>query len=89
MEAVVFFGIHGTGHFISQHCTVAVLEWPHALKVKKAHTVAVTKDVPQVRLETRHGAQLPIDESHPAFLGMHSQACQQISHGASFGKLYL
>jgi hypothetical protein len=33
-QAMVFFAIHGTGHLIRQHCSVAVLEWPHTLKVK-------------------------------------------------------
>ena len=88
VQAVVFFDIHGTGHFISEHCTVAVLEWPHALKIKKAHAVPVTKDVTQVGLETGHGAQLAIDEGDPPFLGTHPKSRQQIGHRAPFGKVH-
>lgn len=61
VQAMVFFRIHGLGHFIGQHCTVTVLEWPHAPKIKKAHTVTITQDVPEVGLKTGHGTQLTID----------------------------
>jgi hypothetical protein len=30
-KTVIFRGIYGMGHFISEHCAMAVLEWPHAL----------------------------------------------------------
>ena len=40
-QSVVFSSIHGTSHFIRQNCAVAVLKWPHALKVKKGNAVAV------------------------------------------------
>jgi hypothetical protein len=41
MQAMVFFGIHGTRHFVRQRCTMTILERPHTLNVKKANTVAV------------------------------------------------
>jgi hypothetical protein len=89
MKALVFFGAHRTGHFIGHHGTVPVLKRPHAFKIKKANAVAVTQDMTQVRLETRHGTQLPVDESNPALLGAYPQTSQKIGYSASSRKAYL
>ncbi len=89
MYAVVFFNTQGMLHLVGNHRTVAVLEWPHALRIKKAHTVTVMQDVPQVGLKTGHGAQSAIDESDPPFLGTHPKSGQQIGHRAPFGKVHV
>ncbi len=74
METMVFFSHHGTSHLIGQHGPMAVLKRPHTLKVKKTHPVALMQGMPQVRLETRHGTQLPIDKCDTPFFMRHSKA---------------
>ena len=46
MEAVIFVRSYGTFHLVGHHCSMAVLEGPHALRVKKGDTVAVVQDMP-------------------------------------------
>jgi hypothetical protein len=45
MKTMILFRTHGMGHFVRHHGTVAVLERPHTLKVKKAQTVTVMQNV--------------------------------------------
>ena len=54
MYPVIFFNKHGLRHFFSHPCTMSVLERPHTLKIKKAYSVTLLKDVTQVRLQSRH-----------------------------------
>jgi hypothetical protein len=86
MQAMVFLFGHGLLHLFGERRAVAVLERPHALRIKEANTIILVKEVSKIRLKAGHGTQLSVDERDPPFLCWHSQPCQQISESASFGK---
>ncbi len=76
IQPAILAGLERVGHLVDHGYPVPVLEWPHALEMKKGYTVAIVQEVAQVGLEARHGAQVSVDEGDSPRLGGHLETRQ-------------
>jgi hypothetical protein len=80
VQTLILAGTHRSRHLPNHGDSGAILEGPHTLQVKESHPVTTLQRVIQVRLETRHGAEIAVNEGDAAQLGRHLHVSQQVSN---------